>query len=144
MLEPLPPIAADLAAYLSRWQPDRWDWGTAHCGTFAAGWVAHRTGVHVLAGLDAPDSLIGWARLVRDDMAALVSRRLRVMPVPPAQAVHGDVVLLPGMLAGGALGVCLGQTHAVMLNERAHCVFAPMAAATHAWPLAAVRALETA
>lgn len=143
---PLPPRTPEqdmgelLANYLAAdWRPGAWNWGRVHCGTFVAGWVLRRTGRDALAGLEAADTLEAWQRATGGDMAALVSRQLGgVEPVPPGLARTGDVVLLPGNLAGGALGICSGR-HAVVLRSDALATFAPMRMALHAWPLREVR-----
>lgn len=135
-----PDRGRQLGAYLAAWQPTGWCWAQAHCGAFAAGWVQYATGRDALDGLRHITTLPGWVRAVRGDMAALVSRQLGgLQPQPPALARTGDVLLLPGTLAGGALGVANGR-HALVLDEQGGVQFVPLQRAVHAWPLAEVAA----
>lgn len=132
--------ARHLGAYLAAWRPAGWCWAQVHCGSFAAGWVQHATGRDALAGLRGITTLAGWARAVRGDMAGLVTRQLGgLLPQAPALARTGDVLLLPGHMAGGTLGICNGR-HAVVLDDRGAVHMVPAVAATHAWALDGVAA----
>ena len=126
--------AAQLTQYLADWPVAGFDWHTRHCGTFAAGWVRLVTGRDALAGLEGHRTLADWRRAVGDDMAELVTRQLGIMPRLPMLAQVGDVVLLPGRLAGGTLALCAGRT-AATVDEHGACLHLPMLQARCAWPL---------
>lgn len=138
-----PSIAHALCGYLAAWQPPHFDWRDHHCGSFAAGWVRLRTGRDFLAGLEAHRTQRQWRRVVAGDMAELVTRQCGVLPLLATLAQAGDVVLLPGAMAGGTLCICAGPT-AVGVDESGACVHVPMSEARCAWPLRMLRAVEQA
>jgi hypothetical protein len=113
------------------------DWRTFNCGHFVGGWVVHATGADPLAGLPLEASRGAWVRLVRQagGLRALVTRQLGREALPAAQAMVGDVVLLPAELVG-ALGICAGRT-AMFLDRGGVIVHVPMAEADCAWRVAA-------
>ena len=127
-------LAVELTHYLSA-IAGPWCWATHHCGTLVAGWVSRATGRNPLDKL-RHDSAAAWVRAAQDagGLDRLVSRALRCEPVPAAMAQTGDIVMLPGRITGGALGICNGATAAV-LAEGGAVTFAPMAEALHAWRL---------
>lgn len=129
-----------LAQYLQQ-QVQPFCWHQRHCAHFAAGWVLAATGRNVLQGLPACRTMRAWAAYIRrvGGFEALVTRCLRCSPVPPAMAQLGDVVLLPGDVTGGTLGVCAGAT-AACLGEGGASVHLPMAGALAAWRLREVAA----
>lgn len=133
-----------LADYISTW-PRRFDWSDSHCAHFALGWVQASTGRPALAAIPDVHGLRDWMRVVRDagGMAAMVSDRLRCEAINAREAQPGDLVMLPGLLTGGALGVRLhggvavlgdGGAVRVVSAERAVC----------AWPLHGILAEVTA
>lgn len=127
-------LAVELSHYLAT-IAGPWCWASHHCGTFVAGWVQRSTGRNPLASLQH-DSAAAWVRAAQDagGLDRLVSRALRCDPVPAAMAQTGDIVMLPGRITGGALGICNGPTAAVLMEGGA-VGFAPMAEALHAWRL---------
>jgi hypothetical protein len=127
-------LAAELALYLSG-IAGPWCWATHHCGTFTAGWVRRSTGRDPLALLQY-GSAEEWVRAARDagGLDRLVSRALHCEPVPAAMAQAGDIVMLPGRITGGALGICNGRTAAVLVEDGA-VAFEPMTEALCAWRL---------
>jgi len=127
-------LAAELGHYLAT-IAGPWCWASHHCGTFVSGWVKRSTGRDPLVALKH-DSASAWVRAACDagGLDRLVSRALRCEPVPAAMAQTGDIVMLPGRITGGALGICNGSTAAV-LEEGGAVAFVPMAEALHAWRL---------
>lgn len=132
--------ALHLTQYLQAWPVAGFDWRSRHCGTLIAGWVLLMTGRDALAGLENCRTLADWRREVGHDMAVLVSRQLGVMPVLPTLAHVGDVVLLPGKMAGGTLALCAGRT-AATVDEHGACIHVPMAEARCAWHLVQIEQL---
>lgn len=130
---------AALALYLQTYAAP-FDWQRAHCGDFIGGWVQACTGRSPVRGMARHASALAWRRAIdgAGGFTALVSARLGCAPVEPTRAHIGDVVLLPGDMAGGTLGLCAGRT-AVCVDDAGACVHVPMALALHAWPLAEVR-----
>jgi hypothetical protein len=138
MHAPAQTFDAAFDAYLAGWQPSKFSWEDAHCGTFAAGWVTKATGRDALAGLRSHTTLRAWKGAVQGDMAELVTRQLGTLPVLATLAQRGDVVLFEGDVTGGALAICAGRT-AVGLNSHGACLHLPMAEARCAWPLREVK-----
>jgi hypothetical protein len=112
------------------------DWQRAHCGDFAGGWVQAITGRNPCAGLPRQTSARAWARAVQQagGMEALVSSLMQCAPIRPQQAQLGDVVMLPGSITGGTLGICAGRT-GVFVTETGSSLHAPMTEAVLAWRL---------
>ena len=127
-----------LAEYLAGW-PRKFDWSRSHCGHFAFGWVNASTGRDALAVLPDAATARQWAGLVerRGGMAHLVSDLLRCKPVAPVAAQPGDLLLFPGRVTGGALGIRLHAGAAVLGADGAVCVVS-VADALAAWPVGEV------
>lgn len=125
-----------LGDYIAAW-PRRFDWTRSHCAHFALGWVQAATGKPALAAIPAVGGALPWARAVRDagGMRAMVSARLRCEFVPVEAAAPGDLLLYPGGVTGGALGIRLQAGAAVLRNDGAVAVVSA-ARALCAWPLA--------
>jgi hypothetical protein len=99
-----------LAQYIAAWQG--FDWHTANCAHFAAGWAAP----HALAGVVMPSD----PREVRATLRAMGVASLRDAvqarlgePIHPWLARPGDVVL-----SHRTLGLCVGRQWAAPLPER--------------------------
>lgn len=131
-------MAADLDLYLGA--RGEFDWSRSHCGHFVGGWVRQVTGRDALAGLPSLPSALLWMRRVQTlgGLCALVTRQLGVEPVDPRVAKAGDIVMMPGPVTGGALGICCGRTAALAHHDRG-VQHVDMTEALHAWPLAEVR-----
>lgn len=134
-------LAVPLAQYLQDHHAGAFCWQRHHCGHFVGGWVQAATGRNPLAGLPAARTLRAWAAYLRraGGFQAVVSRALHCSPVAPAWAQTGDVVLLPGEVTGGTLGIC-SDTYAICLGMEGEAVFLPMAQAIAAWRLREVAA----
>jgi len=131
-----------LSAYVAAW-PRRFCWHDSHCGHFALGWVQAATGRPALAAIPPVAGVREWMRAVAAEggMAAMVSRRLRCPLMAADQAQPGDLVLMPGMLTGGALGVRL-HAGVAALGESGRVEVVSLARALCAWPLAGLLADE--
>lgn len=131
-------LVASLACYLA--ECESFDWARFNCGHFIAGWVRRATGRDVMAGLPEAGGVRDWLRTVQaaGGVEPLVTARLGCSPIAPAFAAIGDLVLLPGAVTGGTLGLCAGRT-AVCLAEPFGTAHVPMSRATAAWRLAEVR-----
>lgn len=131
-------LARQLSAYLASASGGAFDWRSANCAHFAAGWVRWATGRDVRGSLPERGNMREWARLARDagGMQVLVTDRLRCQPIAPAFARLGDIVLLPGALTG-TLAVCNGRTAVCPADPRG-TVFLPMSSAIYAWRLAEI------
>jgi hypothetical protein len=127
-----------LDEYLDRW--GSFDWAHGHCGIFAGNWVRQITRRRTLDGLPTLGSAIAWMRRVQGlgGLQVIVTERMGVQPINPAMAQVGDIVMLPGPVTGGALGICCGRT-AALLHPNCGIVHLPMAQAIHAWPLREVK-----
>lgn len=128
-------LAVALAEYLDG-PHGPFDWASSHCGHFVAGWIKAATGRDVLSGLLPAETAAGWVRVVvgAGGWRALVTSCLRCDPVPPAFAQIGDVVLLPGPMTGGTLGICAGRT-VVLVSDDGASIHLPMSTAVAAWRL---------
>ena len=132
--------ARALGLYLQAYKAP-FSWQRAHCGDFIGGWFLAMTGRSPCAGMPRQGTARAWARALQASggMVTVVSARLQREPILPTLAQLGDVVMLPGVLTGGTLGICAGRT-AVCVDETGAAVHAPMMDALHAWPLAEVPA----
>lgn len=129
-----------LTEYLAGW-PRRFDWAASHCGHFSFGWITAATGRDALAVLPEAATARQWAGLVdrAGGMAHLVSHLLQCKPISPEVAQPGDLLLFPGRVTGGALGIRLHAGAAVLGPDGAVRVVSA-ADALAAWPLAEVLA----
>lgn len=134
-------VAAQLAAYLGAPGSPPFSWERRHCGHFTGAWVLQATGRDVLRTLPPLEGPLAWAREIHraGGWVALVSRCLLASPVAPSFAQVGDVVLLPGEMTGGTLGLCVG-THVACLADDGSLVYSPVAEAIAAWHLREVSA----
>ena len=127
-----------LAEYIAGW-PRKFDWSRSHCGHFAMGWVNASTGRDALAAIPDAATARQWVGLVERSggMAHLVSDRLRCKPIAPAVSQPGDIVLFPGRITGGALGIRLHAGAAVLGDDGAVRVVS-ISDAVAAWPVSEV------
>lgn len=134
-----PAKARALAEYLAAPTPAL-DWTHWHCGRFVGGWIHHTLGLDVLQGLLPCNTPAAWVRLIvrAGGWPALVTARLGCSPIPAACAQLGDIMLLPGAVTGGTLGICAGHT-AVCTAELGGTAHLPMAEALRAWRLDEVK-----
>lgn len=115
------------------------DWATASCAHWAAGWVLHATGVTV----NLPDfhDVRSARRVVKEagGVAATVSAALGVPAILWARAQIGDLMMLPSDSdgVGYVLGICNGHVAAVR-DEFGAVHFVPCSTAEAAWSMAAV------
>jgi hypothetical protein len=124
--------AARLAEYLGR--RHAFDWATANCCHFAAGWVTEVEGADAMSGIATP-TVRSAVSLVRafGGLSAAITRRLGREPIAPTLARVGDVVLMDGLGPCGAMvGICAGRT-AVFVTEHGDIAHQPMSEAAHAW-----------
>lgn len=133
-----------LTDYIASW-PARFDWHDSHCAHFALGWVQASTGRPALAAMPDVSGLREWVKAVRDagGMERMVSDRLRCEPIPAPSAQAGDMVMMPGLLTGGALGIRLHAGVAV-LGEGGRVRVVSAAHVVAAWPLHGILAEVTA
>lgn len=131
--------AADLDHYLTGVHGLPFDWPTWNCWHFASAWLQLCGLANPMAGLEAtPSRHAAWRRIkeLGDGIADAWTKRSGLVPVAPALAQVGDVVLVVTLAAGGdndmTLGLCCGRTAAVVTLD-AGIGQVPMAWATHAW-----------
>ena len=127
-----------LTDYLAGW-PRRFDWADSHCAHFAFGWAQASTGRPALAVIPAVSGLRDWMRALADagGMERMVSERLCCASVPADQAQPGDIVMIPGLLTGGALGVRL-HAGVAALGESGRVEVVSLQRAVCAWPLGGI------
>jgi hypothetical protein len=125
-----------LLEYISAW-PQRFDWHDSHCAHFALGWAQAATGRPALAAIPAVSGLRDWMRAVAAEggMREMVSTRLRCQAVPADDAQPGDLVMLPGLLTGGALGIRLHAGGVAVLGHDGRVTVVPSKRAQCAWRL---------
>jgi hypothetical protein len=109
-----------LDAYLNAWSSRTFDWRTANCAQFAAGWVEPRTKREAMRRITSYGS----------DLAEAVTLHLGEQ-IEPVYAQAGDVVILRLTLST-ALGICTGRL-AATLTEGGGLVMVPMTHAVNAW-----------
>jgi hypothetical protein len=128
-------IAFHLPRYLDAWAGP-FDWSHSHCGHFALGWVERATGRPALAAMPAVSGALDWRRAVRaaGGLQAMVSSRLRCHAVGPEYSQMGDLLLFPGSVTGGALGIRL-RAGAAVLREDGRVGVVSTAGAMCSWPL---------
>lgn len=138
-----PCVMQMLTAYLAqRVQP--FDWASANCCHWVAGWVEAAEGRNPMQGLAVTSSALVAQRLVKrlgGDMQAAWTAQLGRQPIAPTLAQRGDVVLFklaPALQSeagtGCAMGICTGASAAIALSVGA-VIFVPMSSADAAWPL---------
>lgn len=129
-------LSRPLAEYAAGYGVRVFDWKTANCCHFAAGWVLASTGHDPMAGLPQTEDKFAAYRLIRNGggLAGLWSRQLGREPIRPTLAQVGDVVLMPLDDDRAAVGICAGRT-AMFIDENGATAHQPMALATHAWRL---------
>ena len=127
-----------LGAYLSE-PVVPFDWASASCAHWAAGWVLHATGVTVTLPEFADIRSARRVAAAAGGVDAAVSAALGVSPVSWARAQIGDLMLLPSDAdgVGYVLGICNGHVAAVR-DERGAIHFVPCSSAEAAWPMAAL------
>lgn len=139
---PLPPRARPwvmlLEAEVRRHERRPFEWGVHDCCTFAADVVQALTGVDpMMAFRGTYLGQLGAARLLREHGGLMMlAANLLGNPVPAKRAGRGDVVLYTeagNPAARPALGVCMGAVLAAPGPDG--LAYAPMAWATHAWPI---------
>lgn len=129
--------AKALTAYLAERQPAPFDWRTANCAHFAAGFVARVEGRDVLAALRMPTTLGEARRRLRrgGGLQRLVTHALNREPIAAPFAQVGDVVLLRLSETDAeamALGLCCGE-YAAAATEDGGVTHHPMTNAVAAW-----------
>lgn len=115
------------------------DWKTANCCHFAAGWIRLRTGVDPMAGLPETPAAKDARRLVRvlGGLRQAMTKQSGCRQILASLAQVGDVVLRELPEGGVALGICAGRT-AMHVDENGDIVHIEMAGATCAWRVEAV------
>lgn len=133
-------LAVQLAAFLGQHHAP-FSWHGETCAHWVARWIEAATGRDALHGLRACSDLRDWLRAVgaAGSVESLVTRQLRCSAIHPAMAQLGDIVLVPGAISGGILGLCAGATVALRGDDGAS-VHLPMAEAQAAWRLREVAA----
>ncbi|MDT8998345.1 hypothetical protein RQP53_03535 [Paucibacter sp. APW11] len=131
-----------LTDYLTRpIQP--FDWGTANCCHFAAGWVELAIGRNPMNGLAETLTARQALRLVRalgGDLRAAWSARLGIASSPATLARVGDVVLIETTARcteariGALVGICVGEHTAIAL-EGGGLAYVPTRFAGACWRL---------
>ena len=129
--------AGQLAAYAASYAGTTFDWSTANCCHFAAGWVRKMTGRDPLATVPVTRNEFGALRqIVRlgGSLRSAWTARMGAEPISPKLAHVGDVVLFEvGM---GAVGICAGRTSVVALADG--CIaHVPTLEAVAAWRVSA-------
>lgn len=133
-------IATALAEYVAACARQPFDWPTANCCHFAAGWLAVATGRDPMAALPTTPDALAARRLVRkhgDDLRGVVSYALGRAPIVPALAQTGDLVLVDSGTEDGtgqALGLCSGPS-IIALDAHGSAHFLPLEAGLCAWRL---------
>lgn len=132
-------VSLFLPLYLAAWDK-RFCWVDAHCGTFVGGWVRAVTGRDPSPRMPAVAGAGGWARAARahGGMRGLVSHVVGCQPQPVAGAQAGDLLMFPGHVTGGALGIRLYAAGAAVLDEAGRVRVTAANAALCAWPLAGI------
>ena len=134
-------LAADLDDFLRERGNMPFDWGDHNCAHFVGAWVLRATGRDVLAVMSACAGPLAWRHWTKlhGGMPTIVTRGMGAQPLAAALAQLGDVVMFPGDITGGMLGVCAGRT-AALLAAPGGIVHMPMTEALFAWPLHKVAA----
>lgn len=130
-------IAVELARYVAEREAAPFDWQSANCCHFAAGWVARATGADPMAGFPATPDAQAALQLIGEhgDLRGLVSHALGRDPIPAAMAQTGDLLLMPAEGATGfAVGICSG-IDAIVIDEAGAVTQQPAAGAMCAWRL---------
>lgn len=127
-------VNRQLAEFLAGYRPGAFDWTSANCAHFAAGWVRHVTGRDALVGLPITTSAMDARRLVRalGGMRTAVSTCTGWQQIAAPFAQVGDLVLRELPDGGNALGICAGRT-CMHVDEHGNVVHIEMAGATCAW-----------
>lgn len=130
-----------LTEYLAEW-PRRFDWQTHHCGSFVGGWIERATGRPALDALPRVSGMREWCRYVEDSggMLALSTATLRCQHIAPSLSQPGDILLFPGGISGGALGIRLHANAGAVLSAAGGVVLCRVDQAQAAWPLSEVLA----
>ena len=121
--------------YISEWDDRPFDWSSANCCHFSAGWVQSIEGRDPMASVEALDGLKGCFRVLADlgSLREAVTRLMGVSEALPAMAQIGDLVLLKGSHFG-MLGICNGRDVAV-LSTSTGVIFVNMDQAEASWPV---------
>lgn len=130
-------LSKQLEDYASGASLRAFDWETANCCHFAAGWVSLMTGRDPMAGLRVTKTERGARRLIRElggSLDAAWTKRLGRAPILPTLAQIGDIVLFPLGDGKYATGICAGR-FALCVDDAGKVVRAEMDHASHAWRL---------
>lgn len=126
--------AQRLAAYVSHAR-GAFDWARNNCCHFAAGWVRAEEGLDAMPLVLTPDAM-ATHRLIASygGLAEAVTEQLGRAPIAPAQALMGDLVMvpLPDNPARASVGICNGRT-TLLLGPAGETLFVPTLQGTHAW-----------
>lgn len=128
--------AVILQDYIDLWRTRAWDWSSANCTHFAAGWVREIEDFDPLAAAPQYEGMMGAGRVLVGDggLRGVVSRLLNREPIVPAMAHLGDVVLFAGS-AYGLLGLCNGHDVALFCSPSG-VRYVGIDGAEAAWPVA--------
>lgn len=128
-----------LTDYLAAW-PRRFDWQASHCGAFVLGWVEHATGRPALDAMPRVSGMREWCRYVEASggMRELSSNVLRCQATDVQRSAPGDILLYPGGIVGGALGIRLYGPVGAVLSADGGVVLCRADEALAAWPLSEV------
>ena len=126
-------LSKALTIYMRDYVPG-FDWGSANCCHFAAGWVRELTGRDVMAGLPNTPTEKDSRRLLRvmGGLREAVTKQSGLPQIAAEFAQVGDVVL-----SGRSLGICAGRT-SVHVGESGQLVNIDMAHAICAWRVTCV------
>lgn len=101
-------------------------WGQHDCVLFAAGWVRNLTGSDPLAGLPAWQNARQAVRAIRGAGGLVAALDARFTPIPPKQAMDGDLALYRGC-------VCLFSGASIVGPNLHGLEFVRRSAAGQAW-----------
>lgn len=127
-------VAKALAEYAASYSAPAFDWATANCCHWAAGWVRLRTGRDPMAGLPVTATRKEAHRLVRamGGIRSLITDQTGLRQVAASFAQVGDIVLREAPEMGFTVGICSGRT-AMHVDDQGAVVHLEMAGALCAW-----------
>lgn len=130
----MPSIAQQLADYTAGYGARAFDWNTANCCHFAAGWLRLRTGRDAMEDLPQTPNKATAIRVLRalGGLRRAVTNRSGCRQVIASLAQVGDLVLRELPEGGVALGICAGRT-SMHVDEAGAILHLPMDEAVCAW-----------
>lgn len=126
-----------LDAYIESWRNKTFDWSTAHCCHFAAGWVSLVEGWDPIKDLPELKDQKSAAKLVEvyGSLPIAVTQFLKGREAQSALlAGVGDIVFMCGQ-PNGSLGICNGRRAFFLTEEGVRA--ASMATAVLSWRIGA-------